>query len=417
MRGGADLAGHHGMGRVMTHGPQAPHPRVAFASRALEALWRGRLATRPGFDPDRLVSGAQARAGLDDLGDPAIWRTGLELLCEGLEGSARLNALGRTIAAGQLRAILRDRLLAQALWRRHPAILDVPIPSPILVIGQMRSGTTRMQRLLAADPAIDATCFYESWNPVPLRRLPWDDRRIRARAGLAAIAAFNPGFAAIHPTGIDEADEEVGLNSHSLFGSAFEAQWRIPRFARHCEHRDTVPVYREFRRLLQTIRWLRRDPNPRPWVIKLPQMTQDLAAVLAVFPDARVVLLDRAAEDLVASSANLVESSMRVQSDDVDPRWIGREWLDKIALRHGRTRAALSAFSGPVAAVEYEAVGRDWRGAMARVYRDLGLPLSSAAQAAMHAYTIRAARRPRAPRAARLGHYGLTPADVAAAMP
>ncbi len=419
MWGNSLSAGHARMSQPAAPAVDAAAPRVRLVGIGLKSLWRSGLATRPSFDPDALVAGATARTGLDDLGDPAIWRTQLDLLCEGLEGSAALNPLGRAIAIGQLRAILRDRLLVQALWRRHPGIADIPIAAPIVIVGQMRAGTTRMQRLLACDPALTATRFFESWNPVPLRPgLPWDDRRTRARLALGAIRGLNPEFSAIHPTGVDEPDEELGLNSHALFGSAFEAQWRIPRFARHCEHRDTKPVYAEFRRLLQTLRWLRRGDTRAggPWVIKLPQMTQDMESVLAVFPDARLVVLDRPAEQLVASSANLVENQMRVQSDSVDNHWIGREWLGKIGLRRARVAAALKGFTGPRVDLDYDGVGRDWRTAVRRVYRALDLNLSPAAEAAMHAFVTRSERRPKPARPYRLERYGLTAADVGSAM-
>jgi Sulfotransferase family len=46
------------------------------------------------------------------------------------------------------------RLRAQEWIRRHPEILQETITAPIVVVGMMRSGTTLLQRLLAADPRL-----------------------------------------------------------------------------------------------------------------------------------------------------------------------------------------------------------------------------------------------------------------------
>lgn len=369
--------------------------RSAFASRALTNLWRSRLAGEPLIEPDRLIDAAKCSTGLTDLGDNALWHRSLHILCDSLNGEARLSPLGKTIAWGQLRAILRDRLIGNNLWKRHPEIADVPIASPIIVIGQMRSGTTRIQRLLSCDRSLRYTRFFESWNPVPLRRigLMGDDRRARARLALLAVRLLNPQFAAIHPTSINAPDEEIGLNSYSLFGSAFEAQWRIPSFARYCEDRDTIPIYNEFKKLLQTLRWLRRDEG-QPWVLKLPQMTQDLDTVLQLFPDARLVVLDRPQSALLASSVSLVENQMRLQSDHVDRAWIEGEWLNKLAMRGCRMERALTSFSGPIARVAYDAVEHDWQGQIAGIYKAIGLPLHAETIDSMQSYIARSALRP-----------------------
>ncbi|HEX8384028.1 MAG TPA: sulfotransferase [Sphingomonas sp.] len=371
----------------------------------------------PVLEPDALVAAARARTGLHDLGDAGVWQVNLERLCVALADEAALSPLGRTMAWGQLTAALRDRLRAHALWTRHPEIAQVPLPAPVLVLGQMRSGTTRMQRLLACDPRLRWTRFFESWCPVPAMRSPVDDRRWRARGMLAAMRALNPQFAVIHPTGVDEPDEEIGLHALSFHGSVWEAQWCIPSFARHCEAADLWGVYREFRLMLQTLAWLRRDTGTRPWVLKVPQLTQDLEAVLSVFPDARVVRVEREPVAVVTSAASLVRNQMRVQSDTVDDRWIGREWLRKVALRRERVEAALSA--RPALAqvrVGFDAMNQDWRGEMRRVYAMLGLELAQGLEDRMAAYLTRASRGGLDRHRYTVEEFGLSAAEVRAAL-
>jgi len=61
--------------------------------------------------------------------------------------------------------------------------------------------------------------------------------------------------------------------------------------------------------------------------------------------------------------------------------------------------------------VHYEDMDRDWRGAMARVYRFLGLDIAPA-RPAMLAYQRRAARLKRRPHRYSLEEFGLTPQRV-----
>ncbi|WP_161391220.1 sulfotransferase family protein [Croceibacterium xixiisoli] len=345
----------------------------------LEHGWRQGWSDRPALDPLAMIAAARESTGLCNFGEEDDgWRPRLNLLADALQQEAGLNALGLTIAYGQIVAALSNRLRAASLWHRHPEIADVPMTAPIIIVGQMRSGSTLMQRLLACDPAFTFTRFFESWNPVPRWDwLPFDDRRWRSRMALSLAHWLNPKFAAIHPTQATDADEEIGLHNISLYGAAFEAQWRIPSFARHGEASDSRPVYRQFRRHLQTIHWLRRDRTDKPWIMKLPQFAQDLEAVLDIFPDARLIVLQRDPVEIVGSSASLVRNQMALQSDRVDDRWIGREWLHKVALREERMAQALVRHSD-AALVAYSAMQADWQGEVHRLYHTMGWSLTPA---------------------------------------
>ena len=387
--------------------------RVAFLNRLLTRSWAGGMSSRPSLDPAALIAAAERRTHLADWGEATFWRGNLDVLTRALHHEARLSPLGVTLAYGQLLGALCNRLHAQRLWTKHPEILEQRIAAPIVVLGQMRSGTTRVQRLLAQDARFTHTRCFESWNPIPRAR--FDERRMRGWMGLTAARLINPHFNAIHPTGVSRPDEEIGLHGFSLFGSIYEAQWRMPSFAAHCQAMDTRPVYAEFKRLLQTLSWLRGETGARPYILKVPQFTQDLDALLATFPDARLVCLDRPLDKLVASSASLVRNQMVVQSDAVDPHWIGREWLRKIRLRQARTAAVRSSAQVPQIDLSFEAVTQDWRGAMAGVYATLDVPFGAEVEARMAAYVRRSEREPLGRHRYTLAEFGLNAADLTAA--
>jgi hypothetical protein len=313
----------------------------------------------------------------------AEFRIRLEALCSALVHEAALNPLGLTLAHGQLVRVIRQRLELGALWRSRPDILSQPLSRPIIVVGQMRAGTTRIHRLLAADPAHAGTRFCDSWNPCPpLSRCGGDLRPLWSALSLYVARRFNPWLDTIHPFGVTRPDEELGWLAAALDHCAYEAQWRIPSFTRMSEARNPAPVYAEFARILRTDAAHRGNAD-KPRVLKVPQFAEDLPALLTQFPDARVVVALREPEDVAASAVSLVANQMAMQSDQADLAWIEQECRRKIALRQQRLESALGVFEGASATVRFETLNRDWEGQIRRVYAELGLTLTHSAMAAM----------------------------------
>jgi hypothetical protein len=316
-----------------------------------------------------------------------VWREALGRLVASLESEARLNEIGLTFAGVQLSGLLRQRARAQALWRRHPEILELPIERPIIVLGQMRSGTTRLQRLLGCDDRLSHTHFHEVMNPaarVPAMAIA------KSAAQIALLDWLSPATRTVHPTSATAIEEAYGLLSLSFYGAHFEAQWRVPGFTRWWEVKERGAVYRDFKRLVQTLAW-RRGRTTGHWVLKAPQFMEDLDALLAVFPDARLICLQRPAKDVVASSASLVWHQMSLQSDHADREWIGSEWLRKTALRQAASDAARAARPDvPQLDTGFADVNGDWRGEMRRIFEFLGLPLTAEVERQMARYLRRA---------------------------
>jgi len=385
--------------------PPRPHPlaRAALVDRLnewLETAWRRGFCSRPPLDPEALwIKACRTAPPAGETGgrsaeDAADFRLRLDRLCAALVSEAALNPLGRTIAHGQLVRVIRQRLRLGALWQARPELPATPFAPPILVVGQMRGGTTRVHRLLAANPAHAATRFCDSWHPLPPRSVLAPDLRPFWSALMLGFARrLDPWLDTIHPFGTTRPDEELGWLAAALSPCAYEAQWRIPSFTRWSEERDPAPVYREFARILATDSGYRGNAD-RPRVLKVPQFAEDLPALLAQFPQARVVVARRDAENVVKSATSLVANQMAMQSDAADLSWIECECRRKVALREERLGAALRDFEGPLAEVEFAALDADWEGAIADIYRQLSLPLTPAALAAMRAEQGRAAHSP-----------------------
>ncbi len=398
---------------------KAIHPKLyRLANAGLPKLWSAGLSPPADLDKDRLFKQARRASKLDDFGPDDGWQDRLDILLHALKTEAGLNALGMTIAHGSILKALTDRLRAQHIYAQHPDIRARALAAPVIICGQMRSGTTRLQRLLACDDRFAHMRLFETLSPVPHPGKRRDPRVGFAQRGLKFMEWVNPGISIAHPTGAMEADEETGLLEHAIWGAQVEAQRRIPAFARHCETADPLPAYRTFSDLLRLISWFRGDAPVMPWLLKSPQYLQDLPALTTVMPGAKLIFMDRAPENLVASGCSMVWNHMVVQSDAVDPHWIGREWLHKTALRAARARAFRATYDPDLHIdVRFEDMNTDWRKEITRLYAFLGLDLPLQLLAKMDAYIARAARdHGFAGHRYKLSDFGLTPAAVKAAL-
>jgi hypothetical protein len=87
---------------------------------------------------DDVVDEASARTGFDDFG-PDDFREGLAVLCESINGEARLNEVGALAVRETVVNALANRLRVLDWIRRHPEVADERIEAPIVVIGMFSS--------------------------------------------------------------------------------------------------------------------------------------------------------------------------------------------------------------------------------------------------------------------------------------
>lgn len=365
--------------------------RGPLASRANDFLgkaWQRGWLPSPDLDAQALWTlaakpyGARAEAvehgGRSDE-DVADFRERLTRLIAALQTEADLNPLGQAMAWGQLSRVVKNRLAFGALWLETPALLETPLAPPIIVIGHMRSGTTRIHTLLAADPAHSHTRYCDAYHPVPA---PLGMNRVKAALELAMLGLLNPWMQSIHPMAAGAVEEELAWISAALHHSIYESQWHIPAYSAWSEARGAGPIYREMARILRTDAAHRGVPG-LPRVLKVPAFAEDLATLLALFPDARLVITQRDHDAVLKSAVSLAANQMAMQSDSCDLASIEARWRHKIALREARMAEALAGWQGPIAKASFSDLNADWEAVMARVYADLGLALTPEALARM----------------------------------
>jgi NAD(P)-dependent dehydrogenase (short-subunit alcohol dehydrogenase family) len=297
------------------------------------------------LDEESLLAAARHKTGLTDFGD--MWfLEPMRHLIDSIEQEAHLTPMGRVIQRSRLVSALVNRLRAEAMFRRHPSILEQSLGPVIVIAGLQRTGTTLLHRLLASDPRARALLSWEALNPAPFPGDDPSDSRLRkreARRAQRALRYLAPEFFAIHPVEHDAPEEDVLLLDLAFMSQAPEATMHVPSYARWLESQDHRPAYRDLRGLLQLLHWQRAGEH---WILKTPHHMEHLDALLEVFPEAKVVQTHRDPHKTMASFCSMVAHGRGVFSDHVDPDEVGRHWLRKVGRMLERSMAVRDASEG-----------------------------------------------------------------------
>ena len=89
----------------------------------------------------------------------------LRILHAAYNTDACLHEQGAIAIEKKLLRLLCNRLRMQRDFARHPEITEVEIKNPTFVYGQLRSGTTKVQKLLAASGDFHYLPFWWTYNP------------------------------------------------------------------------------------------------------------------------------------------------------------------------------------------------------------------------------------------------------------
>lgn len=375
------------------------------------------------FDAAALMAAAQAKERLDDWG-PLPFETPLTVLTEAYADAA-LNEIGVHILRSGLVHSLRMRLRAQEWIRRHPEILDETITAPVVVVGMMRSGTTLLQRLLAADKRFDCAYGWEVVEVAPKLDYRWpadgtEDPRIAiSEAREATSRELAPELFSIHPMYAREPEEEIVFLSDAFLSHVPESGAHVPAYRAWIDSRDFSPAYAYLHRMLRFLQWQKRrsradDEPARRWVLKSPAHLGYLDALRREFPDLHVVHMHRDPRETIPSGAGLNATLHAMHADVVDRHRVGAEWLERMGWTNDRamaTRAHWSDESARCTDIEFAAAVGDPVGQVSRVYDAIGVPLTAAAEAAMRRWLAERPREaPRPPYTA--SDYGLHDRDI-----
>lgn len=370
------------------------------------------------FDPAAVMADAQRKEALTDWG-PGEFEGPLRVLLADY-ARADLNDIGVHILRSGIVHSLRMRLRAQEWIRRHPEILDERVAAPIVVVGMMRSGTTLLQRLLAADPRF--VCAY-GWEVVEVaprlnhRFTDAPDPRIAiSEVREAKSRELAPELFSIHPMYARQAEEEIVFLADAFLSHVPESGAHLPRYRSWLNDQDFSPAYGYLHRMLQFLQWQKRQCGitGQRWVLKSPAHLGYLNLLRAQFPGLHIVHMHRDPRTTIASGASLNATLHAMHADTVDVHRVGAQWLERMGWTNDRAMAIRGGWTDQDAVVTdigFDEAVADPIGQVARVYHAIGLPLTVQAEDAMRRWLAhRPHEVPRPPYG--LDNYGLRPEHV-----
>lgn len=387
------------------------------------------------FELATVLADAQRKESLTDWGAGEFERPLSVLLAD--YADADLNAIGTHILRSGIVHSLRMRLRAQEWVRRHPEILDERIAAPVVVVGMMRSGTTLMQRLLAADPRFDCAYGWEVVEVAPRfdHRFALDQKfsGVDPRVAISEMREAKsrelaPDLFAIHPMYAREAEEEIVFLADAFLSHVPESGAHLPNYRSWLDEQDFTPAYDYLHRMLRFLQWQKRQrgleghQQAQRWVLKSPAHLGYLDLLRAQFADLHIVHMHRNPRTTIASGASLNATLHAMHADSVDLNRVGAQWLQRMgwtndramAIRDGwdqETNPEACGIATRVTDIAFDDAVADPIGQVSRIYEAVGLPLTVEAEGAMLRWLDERPREAARP-AYGLENYGLRPEQV-----
>lgn len=284
---------------------------------------------------DRMIDEAVQAAGVRDAEHAEITPDFLNRVnahvgaIQADEGSTVLYQL--TLRARTVR-LLRNRLMFADLLRRYPEIDNIEIEKPFIVVGMPRTGTTHLVNLIARDPRRRALPYWESMDPFPIHGDgPGPDgvdtryARIKVEHGMAD--QMLPYMSAMHDRFPEAIEEEIELLDLDFASYILEWYAQVPGWRDFYLGLDQTQHYAYMKKVLQALTFLR---GPRTWVLKSPQHSEQLPALMATFPDATVIFTHRDPVGVIQSTATMMAYGDRIRRYSMNTEWVIDYWTDRV---------------------------------------------------------------------------------------
>jgi hypothetical protein len=271
-----------------------------------------------------LLDEASRQTGLADFGTDHFLEP-MGRLLDSIEADARLTEAG---AAGQ-RARIVNALVARLRMfdaiAKHPEIAEEKVEVAGVICGLTRTGSTMFHRMLSVAPGMTAIRWWECLNYAPF---PDEERgkpvARRQAAEITMEGYVRAGMASIHPFAIEEPDEEIIIMDQFFVGTMPESMMHVPSFSNWLATYDHHAAYRDLKTVLKFLQWQDPSRQSKRWVLKAPGHLATMETLLDTFPETMVITTHRDPVQTIPSYCSLVNSMIRMWTDEIAPETVGR---------------------------------------------------------------------------------------------
>lgn len=278
-----------------------------------------------------VLAEAQARTGLADFGR-SDFQDRLGRLLGEVAADANVWRKYKAQFVEQCTAAAANRLRNQDYLTRHPALEDIQVEQPIIVVGLPRSGSTHLENLLGADRRLRHLPVWLGYQATPQPgEAPGPDgkdpRWIRAQQRWERMRS-NPIMEAMHEHSPDHACGENELQIPDFATYQWEWMADAPQWRDFYLAEDQTPHYAYGRTMLKAI--AHQFPSARRWMMKGNQHSEQLPALNSIYPDAIIVMNHR--DPLAILQSVLTMRGLYVLASQKRPDVAGHVayWTDRI---------------------------------------------------------------------------------------
>jgi hypothetical protein len=342
--------------------------------------------------PDRFVDAWDAlhetaieMSGFSDFGDPG-YGEGLRVLLEALDAGTPMTDYGREFTFFELAMTLNARLATQKGWTENPALLKTEIKAPLVVVGLPRSCTTVLHRLLAVDPQFQGLEAWIAQAPMPRPpREQWEELQMFRRSDLRLQKWFEvvPQFQTVHTMKADDLEECIEVLRQDFVSNRFGCNFEVPDYDRWWMAQDETPSYRRYADVLKLVGG--REPSRR-WLLKNPGHIYGIEALLAVFPDAKIIYTHRDPLKSMPSVASLIHMAHQIPHGERASRLTGPREVEVWSRGTQPMMAARARVPDQFHDVYHGQFVRDPLEVVRGIYDRFGFTLTPEAESAMRAW-------------------------------
>jgi hypothetical protein len=347
-----DLAGAKGEFQMIfrAYQPQASFLNGEYQLPPLEvtddALPRPARGVHEPLSVELLLERARKETGLANYGTRDFIPS-LRKLVESVNGDLRqLHEKGRVGIEDRIIRLLVNRLRMQRDVEKHPEILSEQLLPPAVIIGLPRTGSTKLQRMLAAGHGFHELLMWQAFNPAPF---PGTDRgtrdpRIQAAADFVAwVARDAPDSHKGHMMIVEGTEEENHLLEQTFDTPTTVSFVPAYSWCKYIERVDKTASYAHLRTCLQYLQWQFHGNTAKPWLLKYPANLGNESYISRTFSGARYVVTHRDPLPIMASLSRYGASTQllycHAQSIRLFARWALEEFSSEME-RHLAWREA-----------------------------------------------------------------------------
>lgn len=319
-------------------------PWLPLPVRLLNAVPDALIRRFTRLDEQRLLQRASRATGLEDFGDEDF-RAPFRLLLEDLNTLDHFTPMGRITVQTVLHEQLCSRLCLQEKLKRQPDVARQKIDRPVFIAGLPRTGTTHLHNLLSQSTQLRHLPLWQTLHPIAPQPGQADRRRRAADLAVNATGFIIPLFKRMHEMATDAPHEELTLCALGYRSFFFEGAFQVPKYRDWYANHSQVKGYEFLKQVLQMLQQEPAQGNKSPgarWILKSPQHVDQLEAILAVFPDARLILTHRDPARAVLSMITMILYTSRQVYRPRRLREEARAWVDRLEqmLRRSQQQAA-----------------------------------------------------------------------------